>query len=157
VPGRAAGPPDGSGNQDGLGRPADPRSRRSVRPNDRQGEDSGRPGAVFRAGLLGGVRVIYLATPYSHPDPAVMEARFEQACKIAGELLVSGQVVFSPIAHTHPIAVRCELPRGWDFWERYDREMVAAASKIVVVMMPGWEKSKGIAGEIAIARELRIP
>ncbi len=101
--------------------------------------------------------MIYLATAYSHPDPAVMESRFDTACRVAGKLMADGVVVFSPIAHTHPIAVRCELPRGWDFWIRYDREMLMAADKLVVVCMDGWRESKGIAGEIEIARELGIP
>lgn len=101
--------------------------------------------------------MIYLATPYSHPDIAVMESRFDMACRIAGRLMADGEIVFSPIAHTHPIAVRCELPRGSDYWNIYDREMLRAADKLVVVMMDGWRESKGIAGEIEIACELGIP
>ena len=101
--------------------------------------------------------MIYLATPYSHSDPAVMEARFDQACRISGKLMAAGEIVFSPIAHTHPIAVRCELPRGWDYWQRYDREMILRASRVLVVKMDGWDTSKGIAGEIEIARECGVP
>ena len=101
--------------------------------------------------------MIYLATPYSHTDAEVMERRFVRACEIAGRLMAAGEIVFCPIAHTHPIAVHCELPRGWDYWQRYDREMIARASKVVVVKMDGWQESRGIAGEIAIAGELGIP
>lgn len=101
--------------------------------------------------------MIYLATPYSDPDPAVMEARFDAACCIAGALMAQGEVVFSPIAHSHPIAVRCNLPRGYPFWEMQAREMIAHASKVLVVKIPGWEQSKGITGEIAIALELGVP
>ena len=101
--------------------------------------------------------LIYLATPYSHHSHAVMLARFEQACRIAGRLMEQGMIVFSPIAHTHSIAVHCGLPRGWIYWQRYDRVMIGAATKVLVVKMEGWEESKGIAGEIAIANELGIP
>ena len=101
--------------------------------------------------------MIYLATPYSHPDPAVMESRFDAACRIAGALIAQGEVVFSPIAMSHPIALRCDLPRGYPFWERRAREMIAHASNVLVVKMDGWLESVGIAGEIAIARELGIP
>ena len=100
--------------------------------------------------------MIYIATPYSHPDLAVMESRFDAACRIAGALMAKGDVVFSPIAHTHPIVIRCALPRGWEYWERYDREMLKCASKMIVVKMPGWDTSKGIAGELAIARDLGL-
>lgn len=101
--------------------------------------------------------MIYLATPYSHPEPAVMEQRFQDACRIAGLLMAQGEVVFSPIAHTHPIAVQCTLPRGWDYWERFDRDFIAACSKVLVARMDGWEQSKGVAAEIAIAKELGKP
>lgn len=101
--------------------------------------------------------MIYLATPYTDPDPAEMEGRFDCACRIAGRLMASGLLIFSPVAHTHPIAVRCNLPRGFDFWERYDRAMLEAASKLVVVKLPGWDRSKGIAVEIKIAEQLGIP
>jgi hypothetical protein len=86
-----------------------------------------------------------------------MEARFDAACRIAGALMAQGKVVFSPIVHTHPIAVRCALSRGWDYWQRYDREMIAHADKVLVVKIDGWQESKGIAGEIAIALQLGIP
>ena len=101
--------------------------------------------------------MIYLATAYSHSDPAVMEQRFDLACRIAGRLMARGEIVFSPIAHTHPIAVRCELPRGWQFWHQYDREMISRASRVLVVKNDGWQTSIGVAEEIKIAKSLGIP
>lgn len=100
---------------------------------------------------------IYLATPYSHSDKTIMESRFDQACKIAGKLMLDGHVIFSPIAHMHPIAVLYDLPRGWDFWHKYDVAMLQASSKFIVAKMEGWEQSKGIAGEINIAKSLKLP
>ena len=41
----------------------------------------------------------YLASPYSHSDHHVMEARRVAACRKAGELIASGIAVVSPIAH----------------------------------------------------------
>ena len=55
--------------------------------------------------------MIYLASPYSHPDPAVMEQRFETACRVAGWLMARGEIVFCPIAMSHSVAVRYDLPR----------------------------------------------
>lgn len=101
--------------------------------------------------------MIYLATPYTDKDHDVMERRFNTACIAAGKLMLAGNVVFSPIAHTHPIAVRCELPREWDFWKKYDTEMIAASKYLIVLKMPGWEKSRGVKAEIEIARNLGIP
>lgn len=86
-----------------------------------------------------------------------MEARFDAACRAAGCLMAQGHVVFSPIAHTHPIAVRCELPRGWDYWEQFDREFVEASERLIVLKLDGWDASKGVAAEMEIARKAGIP
>ena len=100
--------------------------------------------------------MIYLATPYSHPDKNVEEARFEEACRIAGGLMAQGLVVFCPIAHTHPIAVRCDLPRGWDYWQKFDHEFIRASEKLIVAKMDGWLESRGVQAEIQIAYGLGI-
>lgn len=97
--------------------------------------------------------MIYLASPYSDPNPAVEQARFEAVCGAAATLMGKGYRIFSPIAHTHPIAMAGELPRGWDWWKRYDEEMLAAFDELWVLMLPGWDKSKGVKGEVAIWRE----
>jgi len=101
--------------------------------------------------------ITYLCSPYSHPEAFVMEQRYQEVCKIAGELMASGDVVFSPIAHSHSIAAQSDLPGSWEFWEQQDRAFLAASSKLVVAMMPGWAESKGVTAEIAIAKELGIP
>jgi hypothetical protein len=100
---------------------------------------------------------VYLASPYSHPDKAVMQKRFEDVCAAASGLMSRGALVFSPIAHTHPIAVSGCLPRGWDFWKLYDEVMIGHAEKVVVLTLEGWRESKGVAAEIEIAKQLGIP
>jgi hypothetical protein len=100
--------------------------------------------------------MIYLASAYSHPDPAIREQRFREACRAAAALFRQGHVVFSPIAHSHPL-VEHGLPADWSFWQRYDREMLARCDEVVVLMLEGWEDSVGVREEIRIARELGKP
>ena len=101
--------------------------------------------------------LIYLATPYSDPDPAVRERRF-LAVNAAAAVLMRGRLhVYSPISHTHPIALAGSLPLGWDYWEGYDRAILENCAALVVLMLPGWEHSVGVAGERKIAEELGIP
>ncbi len=108
--------------------------------------------------VAGGLdELIYLATPYSHHDPDVQQQRFVAACQVAGDLMNRGRLVFSPIAQSHPVACECGLPGTWEFWERYDRAILRACDRLVVVKMPGWEQSRGIAAEIRIMRELGKP
>lgn len=97
--------------------------------------------------------MIYLCSPYSDPDPAVREARFQAACKFASEMMRAGSHVLSPIAHTHPIALY-GLPKEWAFWEEYDAGILAMCSEMVVLMLDGWEESVGIAAEVKIAEGL---
>jgi hypothetical protein len=109
------------------------------------------------AGMAREPRLIYLASPYTHPSPAVRAARFDAACLAAARLIAGGDMVFSPIAHTHPILVRGRLPSGWDYWERFDRRMIAASDEVAVLTLEGWEKSTGIRAEIQITSELGKP
>jgi len=100
--------------------------------------------------------MIYLASPYSDPNPAVMQQRFDAVCRYAGHLMLQGKVVYSPIAHCHPIAERVNLPRTWDFWEKFDRGMLKRADELVVLKLPGWDTSKGVAAETSIAHDLDL-
>lgn len=120
-------------------------------------------GAVYveRGGVNPGgsnVKYIYLASPYSDPDPNVRQSRFMDICRYAGDCMLKGEFVFSPIAHSHPIAVlHLDIPeQGWDFWGPICRKQLGLASKMRVVKLDGWDKSVGIAGELEIAKELGL-
>lgn len=101
--------------------------------------------------------LVYLACPYSDPDPAVREQRFHASNLAAAELMRAGEMVFAPISHTYPIAVDGDLPKSWDFWERYDRAILSCCCKVIVLCLPGWQKSVGVQVEIKIALEMGIP
>lgn len=101
--------------------------------------------------------ITYLAVPYSHPDTAMRKYRFQVANQIAAALMREGEHVFSPISHTHPIALAGDLPTGWEYWQEYDRAMLAICGQLLIVRLEGWKDSLGIKGEIAIAEELGIP
>lgn len=100
--------------------------------------------------------MIYLASPYTHPDPAVREARFQAACRQAAEMLRCGIPTWSPIAYSHTLAEH-GLPLDWAFWERFDRTFLEICSEVWVLMIDGWRESKGVAAEIGIALELGKP
>ena len=87
---------------------------------------------------MGAYVLIYLASPYSHPDPAVRKQRFEDVCRCAAKLILQGQVVFCPIAHSHPIELLMEDARfsediGWDFWSKQDIPFMERCDRFVVV------------------------
>lgn len=99
---------------------------------------------------------IYLASPYSHPDPAIREQRYEQACEAAAALMRQGWTVFSPIAHSHNL-VKYGLPSDWSFWKRMDSEFIQHCKMLVILALPGWDESEGVQCETKLAQELNIP
>ena len=99
---------------------------------------------------------MYLASPYSHPDPFVRETRYLWAMKELTHALKMGIHVYSPIVHCHELAKIADLPRDAKFWELYNFTMLAAAEQLWVLMIPGWQESKGIAGEIEEAKRVGI-
>jgi len=100
--------------------------------------------------------VIYLASPYSHPDSMIREQRFRAACRATSMLLRRGKTVYSPIVHGHPL-VEHGVPTEWPFWEHNDRELLQRCEEVVVLMLDGWWESTGVAAEIRIALELGKP
>lgn len=101
-------------------------------------------------------RLVYLASPYTDANPEVMQRRFELVCLYAARLMAGGVHLFCPIAHGHAIALAGTLPRDWEYWGPLSRKMLAGCTELWVLMLPGWDLSKGIAAEIQIAEELGL-
>ncbi len=100
--------------------------------------------------------MIYLASPYSHPDPVVRQERFDAVCQAAAQLMRRGVAVFSPISHSHGIT-RFGLPTDWGFWRQYDTAFLSACRQLWVLMLPGWDTSVGVTAEIQLAGQLNKP
>lgn len=89
--------------------------------------------------------VAYLSSPYFDPDPAVKERRHATVNQIAFDLMSQGIMVYSP----HRL--------GGMTWEDFDHTMLSRCDRVIVLKLPGWESSKGVAAEIACAEKLGIP
>lgn len=98
----------------------------------------------------------YLASPYSHPNPAVMEARFLAAEALLAHLLKSKTWVYSPIVHCHTLANRHNMPTDAQFWASYNLAMLHRASGLYVFTLPGWSESKGVEKEMQWAEAMCI-
>lgn len=98
---------------------------------------------------------VYLGQPYSHPDPSVREGRFKAGCAKAASLMKQGYTVFSPIAHSHPVASHLpdELLMNHRFWMKQDLPILSWADKLIVLTLDGWQYSKGLAEERKFAEE----
>ena len=104
---------------------------------------------------------IYLATPYSSRWKVLSWVqrwwRFRRINKVAAALMQKKYHVYSPISHTHPIAMAGNLPKGWLFWEQYDRTFIDWCDEVWVYKAQGWSESKGVKSEIDIAYKTGKP
>lgn len=90
----------------------------------------------------------YLGTPYSKYRGG-LEAAFVEASRIAAALIAEGLAVFSPIAHSHPIAMHGRLdPLAHGLWLPLDEPLMRAADGLIVAEMEGWRESYGLSVEI---------
>ena len=100
---------------------------------------------------------IYLASCYSHKNASVRELRFNLINVKAAELMRQGHIVFSPISHSHPIAVQEDLPLSFEFWQAMNESFIKWCDVVYVYCMDGWQHSQGIKSEIAYANKINKP
>ena len=105
------------------------------------------------------MRFIYLASPYSHPEASVREARYVAACKKTAQYANKGIAVFAPIVHSHPVAAYMdpEDTMNFDLWMKLDLPILKDAHEMHILCIDGWRSSKGVAREIEFAEQCGIP
>ena len=105
------------------------------------------------------MKKIYLASPYSAKVFYYQKLRFVEVCQIAGNLMKEDPelMVFSPIAHSHPIANYSYGELGLDskFWIKYNRSWLDWCDELWVADMQGKDESVGIKLEIEHAQAQR--
>jgi hypothetical protein len=100
---------------------------------------------------------VYVATPYSkHPEGH--RSAWIDACRAAGQLIASGIPALSPIAHSHPVAMKSGIdPTDHELWMKADAPLLWRSACVLVVKMPSWEISRGVAEEVSMANDHDIP
>lgn len=101
--------------------------------------------------------IIYIASPYSHTDPAVVQSNFETVSKYCAQCVKNGEVLISPITYGHTLLTFEEMPSSWEFWTNFCLSILVKCDRIRVVKMDGWDKSAGVEGELSCARDHGIP
>lgn len=97
--------------------------------------------------------MIYLAGPHTGCE----EYSFKFLTKYAAGLVEEGHFVFSPITHCYPMAQSAGLPVDFGYWGDYNKKMLSLCDCLVVLELPGWNRSRGVNAEISLAYELGIP
>jgi Domain of unknown function (DUF1937) len=100
---------------------------------------------------------IYIASPYSDPDPKVREYRYLQVCYYTIGLLSKHEWAYSPIAANHDMAERFKLEQATIKWLPYNFALLSSAKEMHVLMLDGWKDSFGVTAEVAFWRGAREP
>jgi Domain of unknown function (DUF1937) len=100
---------------------------------------------------------VYLASPYSHADPQVVQTRFKAAEVATAYLLKQSIWTYSPIVHCHALAEAHNFPTDAKYWQKYNHTMIDGAKALLVLKLTGWEASKGVTEEIEYATLVGIP
>ena len=100
--------------------------------------------------------IIYLVSPYTHKNPAVMQLRHDMVCQAAAYLIMRGHTVFCPVAHLHNIS--SFYPNAHhSVWMKQVLVFLSFCKKLIILKLPLWESSDGIHIELTRACELNIP
>jgi hypothetical protein len=100
---------------------------------------------------------VYLASPYSDPDPDVMERRYIAVREQTASLIGIGLVVFSPIVHCHELAKAHNLLKDFNSWQNYCIGMLKPATELYILKLKGWNTSRGVLAELEYAEHVGIP
>jgi len=101
--------------------------------------------------------MIYIASPYSHVLRTRREERFYKVLEYTNRLIQQDKIAFSAIVYGHPFADRLHAPINFEYWRSLNHHMIFVASEVHVLMLEGWDISKGVADEIAYAEEIGKP
>lgn len=101
--------------------------------------------------------MIYLASPYSHPDPLRVQSRIEQTMECFSNLCLQGHVVFAPVLMTHETCLAHSMPSDAGYWEGFNTQFLRRSNSMMVLCIEGWATSKGVWQEISLAKQLRLP
>lgn len=101
--------------------------------------------------------MIYLASPYSHPEQAIVETRYLLTCHVVAMLMkTSGKHIYSPIVACHDLAKNQDLPTDAKFWEDYNHHFMILADEMWVLCLDGWTESLGVKDELRYAGEIGL-
>ena len=100
---------------------------------------------------------IYLASPYSHEDGSIEQARHEHTLSSTARLIELGLFVFSPIVYCRELAREFSLPGDFDYWKAFNWTWITWSDQLWIDLQPGWDESVGIQHELVFADAQKKP
>ena len=95
--------------------------------------------------------MIYLASPYSHPDDHIRSRRFICAREYVWHHIQLGVDLISPIVYCHQFARDFGAATNAAAWLSFNEDLYQACTEVWVLRLLGWQESNGVQAEIAWA------
>ena len=100
--------------------------------------------------------MIYLASPYSHPNKHIELQRFKRAEAFVADAIRQHLIIYSPIVYCHQMALAYDLPGDAAFWDGFNMNMLRRSDAMWVLQLEGWAESKGVRRELSVAQTLHM-
>lgn len=101
--------------------------------------------------------LVYLSAPYSAIENKAELMRIITHAAGAYMLANKGAHVVTPLYNHFLLGMFPEMGHDYEFWKSYSLDLLRRCDKLVVLKIPGWQKSTGVTDEIRIASELQLP
>ena len=99
--------------------------------------------------------MIYLASPLFALEEYKMAHRYGATKYWVNRLQqTTNEWVYSPILHYYEMAKQYNLPKDHVYWKSINHQAIDICNELWILMLPCWEKSQGIADEIAYAKQI---
>lgn len=95
--------------------------------------------------------MIFIASPYTHPDEEVRELRYKQVHYYTRLCMEKGEQVFSPIIYGHSFALINDRAVSFYYWREFNDHILLTCNELRVLKLHGYRESMGVQHEISLA------
>lgn len=101
------------------------------------------------------VQFVYLSAPYTSSEAGVRDLRARACAQAMADLIVAGQCVICPVVMNHEALRILDDRRSGPnsvYWSCLETRLAETCDELVVLQLPGWEDSRGVAREVELFR-----
>lgn len=102
-------------------------------------------------------KLIYVSSPYSAISDK--EALMRCIARESGEYMIAnpGEYAVTGLVGHYSVVEVPGLGTDYVFWQDFCEMLISKSDKVLVLMIPGWQESTGVRGEIEYATALGLP
>ncbi len=101
------------------------------------------------------VQFVYLSAPYTSSEADLRDLRARVCAQAMADLIEAGQCVICPVVMNHEALRILDDRRSGPnsvYWSSLETRLAETCDELVVLQLPGWEGSRGVAREVELFR-----